>query len=746
MQTKKFLAVIISAIMVFSLTNTLATQAAETARTVTVYRVDGRNADLYRNSTMRRTAPRTNVRISANDTLETGDNTQVYLNLDYTSLLKMDSNSEVNFELTNDLIGLNLQQGNALVQVAEQQNENSIEARLGNLALAVRGTMFTMGHFEEENIVFIVMLSGSGEVDGILLEEGQILTSWYDEDEPQVYISGQIIQDWRNEEVDRNVTISEIYLEELDEFTLREILDNSEYLLENSEFVTEDLLNQIPPLLEDVSVVEAPSPVNVNNRSYRDAQNRWQVAQQNRRAEDIANNQNRRDNQNDDFSDNFVIPQMPQFPPIEQLPIIPPDNGGNGNGNTDEYIVIAGEPVSLNVTILDLTNRGLIDSDIIPLARLTNLTELHLSINNITDITPLAGLTNLTYLNLFFNNISDITPLTGLTNLTTLNLNRNNISDITPLAGLTNLTYLDLYGNDISNITPLTGLTNLIELRLYNNNITDITPLVGLTNLARLSLNSNNITDITPLAGLTNLTYLVLHTNNISNITPLTGLTNLTTLSFYGNSIIDITPLSGLTNLTELYLNHNNIIDITPLAGLTNLRFLSLQSNNITDWSPVNHIDSVAGRPANWPRQINETAIWSTLPTETTQSNYNPTQQNNQDEFWDIDLNNLLPLTPEVGLDENNNPIITIPEFPTVDIDENEENEDSKETPTEENNNPQNNNEDDFLEINLEDLLTLTPQVTPNEVDEDGNPIIIHPIIKNDTEEELKTDETANDL
>ncbi|MCL1986886.1 MAG: hypothetical protein FWG64_02815 [Firmicutes bacterium] len=103
MQSKRFLAAVLSAIMVFSLANTLTTQAATTARTVTVYRIDGRNADLYRNSSTRRTAPRRNLRIAANDTLETGDNTQVYLNLDTTSLLKMDSNSEVNFELTNSL-------------------------------------------------------------------------------------------------------------------------------------------------------------------------------------------------------------------------------------------------------------------------------------------------------------------------------------------------------------------------------------------------------------------------------------------------------------------------------------------------------------------------------------------------------------------------------------------------------------------------------------------------------------------
>jgi len=61
-----------------------------------------------------------------------------YLNLDTASLLKMDSNSEVNFELTDKLIGLNLQHGSTLVQVAEQQPNNSIEGRVGNIVLGVR--------------------------------------------------------------------------------------------------------------------------------------------------------------------------------------------------------------------------------------------------------------------------------------------------------------------------------------------------------------------------------------------------------------------------------------------------------------------------------------------------------------------------------------------------------------------------------------------------------------------------------
>jgi len=478
-------------------------QAAELARTVTVFRVDGRNADIFRNSTSRRTAPRTNVRIGANDTLITGDNTQVYLNLDTLSLLKMDSNSEVHFELTNNLIGLNLQHGTALVQVAEQQPNNSIEGRVGNIAMGVRGTMFTMGHFAEENIVFIAMLSGNGEVDGIILEAGQILTSWYDEDEPQVHITGQIIHDWRNLDLDRNIAISEIYLPELDTFTLQEILNNSEYLLENSNFVTQDLLNQIPPLLETETVAETPQ------RSFRDAQSRWQIAQQNRRAEESANNQNNQVGENYDLG-NFVVPSLPNLPPVVQLPpsggnggsggnqTLPdtgnggsggnqtlPDTGNGGNGGnqtTPTFIVIAGQTISTNATSVSLSNMSLTDIDIEPLANLTNLTWLNLSFNNLINLEPLANLTNLTTLILHGNNITNLEPLAKLTNLTTLSFsnislgNNNNLTNLEPLANLTNLTSLTLGWNNITNLEPLAKLTNLTSLGLQNNNITNRTP------------------------------------------------------------------------------------------------------------------------------------------------------------------------------------------------------------------------------------------------------------------------------
>ncbi|MEG4572110.1 leucine-rich repeat domain-containing protein, partial [Microcoleus sp. N3A4] len=101
--------------------------------------------------------------------------------------------------------------------------------------------------------------------------------------------------------------------------------------------------------------------------------------------------------------------------------------------------------------------------------KLSLLTELNLSFNQISDIKPLESLTNITELNLQNNQISDIKPLESLTNLTQLVLSFNQISDIKPLKSLTNLTELILSFNQISDIKPLESLTNITELNLQNN-------------------------------------------------------------------------------------------------------------------------------------------------------------------------------------------------------------------------------------------------------------------------------------
>ncbi|MCL1998291.1 MAG: FecR family protein, partial [Turicibacter sp.] len=244
---KKAFALFLAGLITLSGSQTAHAAAAFTnARTVTVMDIDGRNADLYR-STGARTTPRRNSRLTNGYQLATGARTQVHLRMDRESILRMDANSRLAVELRGQHLGLDVLEGNALVRVAGQASNQSLVARVGTAVLAVRGTMFTIGHFDE-NIVYIVMLSGRGEVDGVMLEDGQILTAWHDGDDP--HISGTIIRDWHDD--DTHLIISQIYINELDFFTLDEILNNREYLLENSNFITEELLEEVAERAEEI--------------------------------------------------------------------------------------------------------------------------------------------------------------------------------------------------------------------------------------------------------------------------------------------------------------------------------------------------------------------------------------------------------------------------------------------------------------------------------------------------------------
>jgi hypothetical protein len=229
------------------------------------------------------------------------------------------------------------------------------------------------------------------------------------------------------------------------------------------------------------------------------------------------------------------------------------------------------------------------------------LTSLSAYSQGIADLTGVEYATNLTELDLTVNQISNISILSGLTNLTELHLGGNQISDISVLSGLTNLERLDLWDNQISDISVLSGLTNLegLDLSYTNINISDISVLSGLTNLESLGLSGNQISDIVVLSGMTNLEWLDLSDNQISDISTLSGLTNLRGLYLSGNQISDISVLSGFTNLEWLDLSVNHIKDISPLSGMTNLHVLNLTYNPLNSAAYTTYIPLIYANNPN---------------------------------------------------------------------------------------------------------------------------------------------------
>ncbi|MCL2694140.1 MAG: leucine-rich repeat domain-containing protein, partial [Oscillospiraceae bacterium] len=153
----------------------------------------------------------------------------------------------------------------------------------------------------------------------------------------------------------------------------------------------------------------------------------------------------------------------------------------------EDYVTIGGVDYPTDLTLLDLYDQGLTDEDIEPLRHMTNLTNLHLSMNSITDISVLSHLTKLEILSIQSNQIADISVVKEMPSLTVFFAGYNEITDISVLEGLHSLSTLSLGDNKISDISALKGL-NLWLLDLCNNPIDDLSPLYEVSVSDNLSL------------------------------------------------------------------------------------------------------------------------------------------------------------------------------------------------------------------------------------------------------------------
>lgn len=276
-------------------------------------------------------------------------------------------------------------------------------------------------------------------------------------------------------------------------------------------------------------------------------------------------------------------------------------------------VVIGGEEYSVDITSLDLADKGLRSKDLNELQKLTELTTLKLGKNKIDKLNFLVPLKNLVSLDLSENNIKDVDMLVSLSSLKTLHLDGNKIENFEPLCSLKNLTTLTITGMKISesqlkqleealpncSISSDEAEKDVVEIEiggkkfksdvkeidLSNRNISDISDLNKCTELEILNLAGNSVSDISTLLDLPKLKSLSLENNNISDIRPLMSLTTLEYLNLSGNKISSIAALSELTALEELSLKGNSINDFSPISNLVLLDMLDLTKTGITDSS-----------------------------------------------------------------------------------------------------------------------------------------------------------------
>ena len=290
------------------------------------------------------------------------------------------------------------------------------------------------------------------------------------------------------------------------------------------------------------------------------------------------------------------------------------DEGGKPLGddeNEGDKIVIGGKTIDPDVKSLLLADKGLTDSDIAPLAQLTELESLSISGNSVIDISPLSGLTKLNVLQISDNKVKDLSPISGLSGLKTLYLDNNPVTDFSPLYKLGALRTLSMKGvaiteeqlDQLQEALPECSIftdieddgvedlslggknfrSDVEELDLRGLGITDISVLAKCTELKKLDLRDNAIADISPLIDLQKLEWLCLWNNQVEDIRPLMTLTALKHLDLDNNKVKDISTVEYMTGIEALWLSGNPLDKIDVLERLPNLRRLGLKDTGLTD-------------------------------------------------------------------------------------------------------------------------------------------------------------------
>ena len=167
---RKILAVL--ALLVFSVLIASCGGAGDMdARVMSIFRVDGDGVSLAR-ATGESIGAAEGMGLHEGYAVSTCTDSFCYIRLDAASLVKMDVLTDISVsQVTDRLLRINLERGQVLVNVHNQEPEHVLEALIGNTVITVRGTLFIAGVMPGGEAIIIV-LDGSVEVNGFLIPAG----------------------------------------------------------------------------------------------------------------------------------------------------------------------------------------------------------------------------------------------------------------------------------------------------------------------------------------------------------------------------------------------------------------------------------------------------------------------------------------------------------------------------------------------------------------------------------------------
>ena len=165
---KKILAIVLSiALLTTMLPMQVIASATAASTTIEILSVDG-TVNMTR-GTPREFAARAGMMLHEGFTVTTGEASSAVLMLDDGSLVQMDSSSTVQIaQATRNRLSISLVSGNLAVDAETQRSDRTVEVRVGNTALGIRGTFFAVENRTDGSVLY-TMFEGSGVVDGHLL-------------------------------------------------------------------------------------------------------------------------------------------------------------------------------------------------------------------------------------------------------------------------------------------------------------------------------------------------------------------------------------------------------------------------------------------------------------------------------------------------------------------------------------------------------------------------------------------------
>ena len=192
---KRVLAIMCSAVLFLNFT-VLAHANAPEGRNLNVFDVTGDELQIAQTIGSRTITPRPGQRLSSGNVLTTGWDSFIYVQFDQTSIFKMDESSQTIVSSARNRLVLTVQSGGVLVEVEPQAEGHSLETRLGNTAIGVRGTSYFVRRGLTGEL-WITMISGYGEAEFVTdagelvtvpLEAGQMMLVSYEDVPEDAYL------------------------------------------------------------------------------------------------------------------------------------------------------------------------------------------------------------------------------------------------------------------------------------------------------------------------------------------------------------------------------------------------------------------------------------------------------------------------------------------------------------------------------------------------------------------------------